>query len=161
MKYNLRKVSRQNDSKGKILPSKVLQHWNNRFHSYPSRKWVYVNETILLCAPEVTECTSCSWSQGSGAWCRWVFHKPQYWKDSAPTVFFSPLWKIFHTLYFIVPILFLKCSCLYLNATIHLIMVFKGLLWHCARFILLEPRHLQMNLFQLVFQEAIKLSKVY
>lgn len=40
-------------------------------------------------------------------------------------------------------------------------MVFKGLLWHCARFILLEPRRLQMNLFQLVFQEAIKLSKVY
>lgn len=40
-------------------------------------------------------------------------------------------------------------------------MVFKGLLWHGARFILLEPRRLQMNLFQLVFQEAIKLSKVY
>ena len=72
---------------------------------------------------------------------------------------FLPLGKKF--IYFIVPILLKKCSCLYLNATIHLIMVFKGLLWHCARFILLEPRRLQMNLFQLVFQEAIKLSKVY
>lgn len=39
---------------------------------------------------------------------------------------FLTLRKIY-TLYFILPILFFKCSCLYLNATIHLTVVFKGL----------------------------------
>lgn len=113
------------------------------------------------CAAAVTECNRCSQSPGPTAWQWCVFHKPQYWKDSAPTVLSFPHSEKFYTLYFTALILFLKRSCFYLNATIHLLMVFKGLLWHCARFILLEPRHLQMNLFQLVFQEAIKLSKVY
>ena len=89
------------------------------------------------------------------------FINPNIEKIQHLPCFLFPTLKKFYTLYFTVPILFKKCSCLYLNATIHLIIVFKGLLWHCARLILLEPRHLQMNLFQLVFQEAIKLSKVY
>lgn len=40
-------------------------------------------------------------------------------------------------------------------------MVFKGLCVALCQIYIIRTRHLQMNLFQLVFQEAIKLSKVY
>lgn len=90
-----------------------------------------------------------------------ALHKPRYWKGSAPAMLSLPHTEKLDAPSFTAPILFFKFSCLDLSATIHLIMVFKGPFWQGARCTLLEPRHLQMNLFQLVFQEAIKLSKVY